>query len=55
MIAISGRAELAIAGGQKVSIKPERICPDGDMTGKGHTFRVLGREDWDALFVDFAP
>jgi hypothetical protein len=55
MIAISGRAELEIAGGQKVFIEPGRICLDEDLTGKGHTFRVLGSEDWVALFVDFAP
>jgi hypothetical protein len=23
-----------------------------DLTGKGHTFRVLGESDWVALFVD---
>ena len=55
MVAISGRAELEIADGQKVFIEPGRICLDEDLTGKGHTFRVLGREDWVALFVDVAP
>jgi hypothetical protein len=55
LVAISGRAELEIAGGQKVFIEPGRICLDEDLTGKGHTFRVLGREDWVALFVDVAP
>ncbi|HEY1903898.1 MAG TPA: hypothetical protein VGG56_15805 [Terracidiphilus sp.] len=54
MIAISGRAEFGIAGGQKVFVEPGRVCLAEDLTGQGHTFRVLGSDEWVALFVDFA-
>jgi hypothetical protein len=54
VVTISGRAELEIAGGEKISVEPGRICLAEDLTGKGHTFRVVGRNDWVALFVDFA-
>jgi hypothetical protein len=40
---------------EPVFIEPGRICLDEDLTGKGHTFRGLGREDWVALFLDFTP
>jgi hypothetical protein len=54
VVTISGRAELEIAGGEKISVEPGRMCLAEDLTGKGHTFRVLGSNDWVALFVDFA-
>jgi|SRR5271156_5891049 hypothetical protein len=54
VITISGRAEVEVAGGQKISVEPGRICIAEDLTGKGHTFRVVGADDWVALFVDFA-
>jgi hypothetical protein len=54
VLTISGRAEIEVAGGQKFSAEPGRICIAEDLTGKGHTFRVVGTDDWVALFVDFA-
>jgi hypothetical protein len=54
VITISGRAEIGIAGGQKVFAEPGKICMAEDLTGQGHTFRVLGPDEWVALFVDFA-
>ena len=51
---ISGRAEIEVAGGQKFSAEPGQICIAEDLTGKGHTFRVVGTDDFVALFVDFA-
>ncbi|MGB7438435.1 MAG: hypothetical protein WBR26_15895 [Candidatus Acidiferrum sp.] len=54
VIPISGRAEVEVAGGQKISVEPGRICIAEDLTGKGHTFRVVGADDWVALFVEFA-
>jgi len=54
VITISGRAEIEVAGGQKIFAEPGRIAQAEDLTGKGHTFRVVGTEDWVALFVDFA-
>jgi hypothetical protein len=54
VVTISGRAEVEVAGSQKVSVAPGNISLAEDLTGKGHTFRVVGNEDWVALFVDFA-
>jgi hypothetical protein len=54
VIPVSGRAEIEVAGGQKFLVEPGRIYLAEDLTGKGHTFRVVGVNDWVALFVDFA-
>ena len=54
VLVISGRAEIEVAGGQKFSAGPGQICIAEDLTGKGHTFRVVGTDDFVALFVDFA-
>ena len=54
VLPISGRAEIEVAGGQKFSAEPGRIYIAEDLTGKGHTFRVVGTDDFVALFVDFA-
>jgi quercetin dioxygenase-like cupin family protein len=53
VVTLSGSAEIE-AGGRKFIAKPGGIALAEDLTGKGHTFRVVGREDWVALFVDFA-
>lgn len=53
VVPLSGRAQIEIANGEKVSIEPGRIYLAEDQTGKGHTFRVVGGTDWVALFVDF--
>jgi hypothetical protein len=53
IVPISGQAEIEVAGGQKITIRPGQIGMAEDLTGKGHTFRVVGNEDWVALFVDF--
>ena len=54
LIPISGKAEVEVANGQKFSVEPGGIDIAEDVTGKGHKFRVVGDEDWAALFVDFA-
>jgi hypothetical protein len=54
VIPISGLAEIEIAGGEKIYAEPGQIFLAEDLTGKGHTFRVLGTNDWVALFVQFA-
>jgi hypothetical protein len=53
IIPVSGKSEIEVSGGQKISIEPGRIYLAEDLTGKGHTFRVVGGDDWVALFVDF--
>jgi hypothetical protein len=55
VIPVSGRAEVEVGGGQKFSVDSGRIYIAEDLTGKGHTFRVVGGDDWVALFVEFAP
>jgi hypothetical protein len=50
VITISGRSEVEVAGGQKLIAQPGQVVLAEDLTGKGHTFRVLGDSDWVALF-----
>jgi hypothetical protein len=54
VIPVSGLAELEVSGGDKVPITSGRIYIVEDLTGKGHTFRVVGDQDWVGVFVDFA-
>jgi hypothetical protein len=54
VIPISGKAEVEVANGEKFLVEPGGIYLAEDVTGKGHKFRVLGDEDWVALFVNFA-
>jgi len=54
VITISGRAEIEV-GRRPENFRRTRTNRQAeDLTGKGHTFRVVGTEDWVALFVDFA-
>lgn len=52
VITIGGRAEIRVAGSEKFVAGPGEIVLAEDLTGKGHTFRVLGDKDWVAMFVD---
>jgi quercetin dioxygenase-like cupin family protein len=52
VITISGRAEIEVAGGEKFIAEPGQVVLAEDLTGKGHTFRVVGDTDWIAMFVD---
>lgn len=52
VITISGHAELVVTGGQKFVAQPGDLLLAEDLTGKGHTFRVVGDQDWVAMFVD---
>jgi quercetin dioxygenase-like cupin family protein len=52
VITISGRAEVEVPGGQKFVGQPGEVILAEDLTGKGHTFRVLGDSDWEAMFID---
>ena len=54
VVPISGKAEVQVPSGERISVEPGRIYLAEDLTGKGHTFRVVGAGDWIALFVDFA-
>lgn len=52
VLPISGQAEIEVAG-QKVTVSAGQLALAEDLAGKGHTFRVVGNEDWVALFVNF--
>jgi hypothetical protein len=54
IVVISGVAEVVTTGGEKARIEPGQIYMAEDLTGKGHTFRVVGDQEWVALFVNFA-
>jgi len=45
VITLSGRAELEVAGGQKVAVGPGHISLIEDTTGKGHITQNLGPDD----------
>ena len=51
---LSGAAELEVSGdnGKKFVADRDHILLAEDTTGKGHTTRPLGSEDWVALFVE---
>jgi quercetin dioxygenase-like cupin family protein len=52
VITISGRAEVEVTGGEKFIAQPGEVVLAEDLTGKGHTFRVLDNNAWVAVFVD---
>jgi quercetin dioxygenase-like cupin family protein len=52
IVVVSGKAEVTTTDGEKVVISPGHVYLADDLTGKGHTFRVIGKQNWVALFVD---
>ena len=51
VITISGRGEVEVTGGQVIPLTPGRILLAEDLTGMGHTTRVVGTEDLVLLLV----
>ena len=45
VITLSGRGEIEVTGGKKISVGPGNIELAEDLTGKGHITRVVGNED----------
>jgi hypothetical protein len=45
VITLSGRAELEVAGGEKVAVGPGHISLIEDTTGKGHITKNVGPDD----------
>jgi quercetin dioxygenase-like cupin family protein len=45
VITLSGRGEIEITGGRKISLEPGHIELAEDTTGKGHITRAVGSED----------
>ena len=54
VITLSGRGEIELAGGQKISLGPGHILLAEDVTGKGHISRGVGTEDRISLFIPLA-
>jgi hypothetical protein len=52
VVTLSGRAEIDGSDGQKAYAEPGRIFLAEDLTGKGHTVRVVSKAPWVSLFVD---
>ena len=45
VITLSGRGEIELMGGKKISVGPGNIELAEDLTGKGHITRTVGTED----------
>ena len=54
VITLSGRAEIEVAGGQKVMIGPGHINLIEDTTGKGHTTRNVGPDERIVVTIPLA-
>ena len=54
IITLSGRGEMEVAGGRKIALEPGRIELIEDTTGKGHTTRVVGKEDRVSIAIPLA-
>lgn len=54
IVVITGEAQVATTDGETLRLVPGQIYLAEDLTGKGHTFRVVGNKDWVALFVNLA-
>jgi quercetin dioxygenase-like cupin family protein len=50
VITLTGRGEVELGGGQKITLEPGRVLLAEDLTGKGHITRAL-TADWTAAFV----
>ena len=54
VITLSGRGEIEVAGGKKITMGPGHINLIEDTTGKGHTTRVVGTEDRITIAIPLA-
>ena len=54
VITLSGRGEIEVAGGKKISVGPGNINLVEDTTGKGHITKVMGTEDRVTLQLPLA-
>ena len=54
VITLSGRGEVEVAGGKKISLEPGHIDLVEDTTGKGHITRNMGAEDRVTLTLPLA-
>ena len=54
VITLTGRGEIEVAGGKRISIEPGHIDLVEDVTGKGHITKVVGTEDRITLWLPLA-
>ncbi len=54
VITLSGRGEIELAGGKKITMQPGHINLVEDTTGKGHTTRVVGSEERVTISIPLA-
>jgi quercetin dioxygenase-like cupin family protein len=54
VITLSGRGEIEVAEGKKISIEPGHIDLVEDVSGKGHITKVTGTEDRVTLWLPLA-
>jgi hypothetical protein len=54
VITLQGRGEIELAGGRKITMEPGHIELIEDLTGKGHTTRVIGTEDRITVSIPLA-
>jgi hypothetical protein len=57
VVTLSGAAEIVVSGDNNMKFIADRdhILLAEDVTGKGHTTRPVGPEDWVTLFVEVNP
>ena len=51
VITLSGRGEVELADGKRISLEPGRVLLGEDLTGKGHRTRTAGTSDWVSVHV----
>jgi hypothetical protein len=54
VMTLSGRGEIELSDGKKISLERGRLVLAEDMTGKGHITRAVGSEDWVSEHVSIA-
>lgn len=54
VITLSGKSEVELEGGRKITLGPGNILLAEDTTGQGHISRALGSEDRLSLFITLA-
>ena len=54
VITLSGRGEIEVAGGKKISLEPGHIELAEDTMGRGHITRAIGPEDRVTLWLPLA-
>jgi quercetin dioxygenase-like cupin family protein len=54
VITLSGRGEIEVAGGKKISVGPGNVNLVEDTTGKGHITKAIGAEDRVTLQLPLA-